>query len=94
MREENIDITNDGLEDKEFENWSLLDDIENTYKRDIEGNEYIGESYIHNDIEEHRKEYKEYIEGFNDEYYSSDIDGWMYREKKMEGVRAYPLWDK
>lgn len=93
MRENNIK-TNEELDNKVFENWSLLDDIEYTYKRDSEGNEYIGESYIHNDIESHRSEYKEYIEGFNDEYYFSDIDRYIGREKKMEGIRAYLLWDK
>ena len=69
-------IKNDISEDRRFNNWSLLDDIEDRHR---------------GDIDTYRNEYKEYIEEFNGEYYCTDIDRCVSKEKKMESVRAYSL---
>ena len=71
-------IKNDISGDKVFDNWSLLDDIKDRHR---------------GDIDTYKNEYKEYIEEFNGEYYCGDIDRYVSKEKKMESVRAYSLWN-
>ena len=68
-------IKNDISGDKVFDNWSLLDDIKDRYIKK--------ESYI--------EEMREYIDGFNDEYYCEDIQ--RYKDNKKISC-DYRVWEE